>query len=220
MQIEIPRVLDNTTLTALRELSREKGVFTDGSHSAGWYAKAHKFNEQAGYHRALSGLLHKVEQTLWEHPLIRAAARPKRIINLLFSRYRNGMYYGQHVDDALMNGQRSDLSFTLFISPPEDYEGGELVLDHTGGEQWIKAEAGSLFLYPATSLHRVESVTRGERLALVGWLTSHIRQTEHREILFDLERSIESWRHTNGAEGEALSLLLKTRSNLLRLWAS
>lgn len=220
MQIEIPQMLDTTTLTALRELSCETGLFNDGNTTAGWYAKAHKHNEQAGQHKALNGLLVKVEQILWTHPLIQAAARPKRMVNLLFSRYRDGMYYGQHVDDALMNGQRSDLAFTLFISSPDDYDGGELVLDQTGGEQWIKADAGSLFLYPATSLHRVEPVTRGERLALVGWLTSHIRHAEHREILFDLERSIESWRQTHGAEGEALTLLLKTRSNLLRLWAS
>lgn len=219
MQIEIPQVLDTTTLTAFRELSREENLFADGNTTAGWYASAHKNNEQAGHDRALSALLSKVEQTVMAHPLIQASARPRQVLNVLFSRYREGMYYGQHVDDALMNGQRSDLSFTLFVSAPDEYDGGELVLDQTGGEQWIKADAGSLFLYPSTSLHRVEPVTRGERLALVGWLNSHIRQSEHREILFDLDRSIESWRQSHGAEGDALALLLKTRSNLLRLWA-
>lgn len=220
MQLEIPQVLDTTTLAAFRQLSQEDGLFVDGGATAGWFARDHKHNQQAGPNKMLASLLGKVERGLMTHPLVQAAARPKQIVNLLFSRYQPGMYYGSHVDDALMQGQRTDLSFTLFISHPDSYCGGDLVLDETGGEQWIKADAGSLFLYPSTSLHRVEPVTEGERLVLVGWLTSHVRYANQREILFDLERSIEAWRQAHGNKGEALSLLLKTRSNLLRMWAT
>ena len=142
MQLKIPQVLDNTTLTAFRQLSQEDGLFADGGTTAGWHARDHKRNQQAGPNKMLAGLLDKVERELMAHPLIQAAARPKQIVNLLFSRYQPGMYYGSHVDDALMQGQRTDVSFTLFISHPDSYRGGDLVLDETGGEQWIKANAG------------------------------------------------------------------------------
>jgi PKHD-type hydroxylase len=110
------------------------------------------------------------------------------------------------------------LSFTLFLSPPEDYEGGRLVIDEPAGERAFALEAGGLLLYPSTSLHRVEPVTRGSRQVIVGWIRSLVRSPEAREILFDLDRVIASLREDK-VDGDALELLLKTRSNLLRQWA-
>lgn len=171
---------------------------------------------------AVKGALAKIEKALRAHPVFCSAARPRAITKLLVSRYESGMTYGRHVDDALMGGRRSDLSFTLFLSEPESYEGGELVIERSEGERGVKLPAGQLVLYPSRTLHRVEPVRAGVRLAAVGWIESQVRSGEQREILFDLDRSIELLRGA-GAEGgaaqeEALDLLLKTRSNLLRDW--
>jgi PKHD-type hydroxylase len=133
-------------------------------------------------------VLRKVEQALLHHEVFVAAARPKRLVRLLISRYEPGMTYGTHVDDALMDGVRPDLSFTLFLSDPATYEGGALVIEDTYGERMVKLPAGELILYPSTTLHRVDPVTSGVRLAAVGWVRSYVRDPEHREILFDLRR--------------------------------
>ena len=115
------------------------------------------------------------------------AARPKALSPLLFSRYDTGMQYGSHVDDALMGGMRTDISFTLFLSDATSYDGGELIIDSASGEETFKLEAGALVAYPATSLHRVGAVTRGARLAAVGWARSFVRDPAQRELLFDLD---------------------------------
>jgi PKHD-type hydroxylase len=116
-----------------------------------------------------------------------------------------------------MAGIRTDLSFTLFLSDPDSYDGGALVIDGSDGENEVKLPAGSLVLYPTTTLHRVQEVTRGERLAVVGWVRSFIRNAEDREILFDLENVIASLR-SNNADRALLDHILKIRANLLRKW--
>ncbi|MDF3073721.1 MAG: PKHD-type hydroxylase, partial [Alphaproteobacteria bacterium] len=126
--------------------------------------------------------------------------------------------YGNHVDEAIMNGMRMDLAFTLFLSDPESYDGGELVIDNPTGDQEIKLPAGSAVLYPATSLHRVAPVTRGQRLAAVTWIRSMLRDAGQREIMFDLDRVHEILFKRDGKSLEA-DLLAKTQSNLLRMWA-
>jgi PKHD-type hydroxylase len=123
------------------------------------------------------------------------------------------MAYGTHVDDPLMGGTRTDLSFTLFLSDPTTYDGGALVVEASDGANEIKLPAGSLVLYPATTLHHVQQVTRGERLAVVGWVRSFIRNTEDREILFDLENLIASQK-----DRIVLDQLLKIRANLMHKW--
>lgn len=218
MMLEIPEVLDSHTLTAVQEIAQRDDLFIDGKTTAGWHARDRKNNLQAREGGLVTGLLKKVEQAVMEHPLVQAAAQPRNVAKLLLSRYEPGMFYGNHVDNALMNGQRTDLSFTLFITAPETYSGGELIIDETAGERHIKLPAGSLFLYPSSSLHRVAEVTQGRRIAVVGWLRSYVRDTHQREVLFDIERAIHELRQ--GPDGrQALELLLKTRSNLLRLWA-
>jgi len=161
--------------------------------------------------------LRKVEARLEQNGVFQSAARAKRIVKLLLSRYERGMAYGAHVDDAMMGGQRTDLSFTLFLSDPQTYEGGELVIERTEGDRAFKLPAGHLLLYPSTTLHRVEPVTRGVRLAAVGWVRSLVREEAQRELLFDLDQAVQLLRD-GGDRERALDLVLKTRSNLLRRW--
>src|SRR5438132_12342559 len=144
-------------------------TFVDGKATAGWSAKLVKANLQAADGPELERVRTLVEARLAEHAVFALATRPKIILGPIFSRYQPGHAYGPHVDDALLGGVRSDVSFTLFLSAPESYDGGELVIDTTAGEEAFKLGAGSVITYPATTLHRVAPVTRGEPLAAAGW---------------------------------------------------
>jgi PKHD-type hydroxylase len=136
---------------------------------------------------------------------------------LMFSRYEPGMNYGSHVDDALMQGLRTDVSFTLFLSDPESYDGGELVIETASGEDAIKLDPGALVAYPTTTLHRVNEVTRGERLAVVGWARSFIRDAAQRELLFDLDTARRQIFAREGKTAE-FDLISKSAANLMRMW--
>ena len=192
-------------------------TFVDGKASAGWSARLVKSNLQAGAGPDLDRVRALVESRLTAHPVFALATRPRRIIGPLFSRYEPGHAYGTHVDDALLGGVRSDVSFTLFLSPPESYEGGELVIDTPAGEEAFKLAPGSLVAYPATCLHRVLPVVRGERLAAAGWVRSYIRDAAKRELLFDLDTARRRLFDREGKTAEA-DLLAKCAANLLRLW--
>jgi len=135
----------------------------------------------------------------------------------MFSRYDADMHYGTHVDDALMHGMRTDVSFTLFLSEPESYDGGELVIESAAGEEAVKLSAGSLIAYPSTTLHRVTAVTRGARLAAVGWARSLIREAARRELLFDLDTAPRALFDRDGKTAE-YDLLAKSTANLMRMW--
>lgn len=193
-------------------------AFGDGRATAGKFARTVKANDQAMASPELDAVLTKVESALAANALFRSAARPRAMTRLILSRYRVGQTYGLHVDDALMLGLRTDLSFTLFLANPETYDGGALIIEDRFESRAIKLAAGDLILYPATTLHRVQEVTRGERLAVVGWVQSLIRDGGQREILFDLDQAVESEFVAHG-KSEQFDLLAKTRSNLLRLWA-
>jgi PKHD-type hydroxylase len=218
MLIQIAQALPSPLLAECQAMAADERLFKEGRLTAGWHARDRKHNLQARGEPLVEALLGRVGAALTSHSLIQAAARPRNVVRIMISRYDTGMHYGTHVDDALMDGQRTDLSFTLFLSPPEDYEGGRLVIDEPAGERAFALEAGGLLLYPSTSLHRVEPVTRGSRQVIVGWIRSLVRSPEAREILFDLDRVIASLREDK-VDGDALELLLKTRSNLLRKWA-
>lgn len=219
MALQIAGLLTTAELEALCEVLNRPELLADGSKTAGWQARPRKRNLQAIEDTPLvRGALRKVEAALRSHEVFLAAARPKSIAKLLFSRYEPGMRYGAHVDDAVIAGQRSDLSFTLFLSAPDSYDGGELVIDHAGGESAFKPPAGHLILYPATTLHRVEPVTKGVRLAAVGWVRSFIRDEGQRELLFDIDQAVQLLRD-GGERDRVMDLILKTRSNLLRRWA-
>lgn len=191
--------------------------FEDGRRTAGWRASTVKRNEQAADDLAARGVLRKIEAALDGNALFRAAAQPKAVIRLLLSRYRPGMAYGTHLDDAVIDGRRVDLSFTLFLGDPASYDGGALVIEGNDGERAFKLEPGHLLLYPTTQLHRVEPVTRGERLAAVGWVRSRIRDPLRRELLFDLETALAELR-AERPDGAGLDRLAKVQGNLLRLW--
>jgi len=192
-------------------------TFVDGRTTAGWAARLVKANLQAERGPGLERVSRLVEARLAENAVFALAARPKSILGPLFSRYEPGHAYGAHVDDALMDGQRTDCAFTLFLSPPESYDGGELIISTSAGEDAHKLAAGSLVTYPASSLHRVAPVTRGERLAAVGWVRSFIRDARQRELLFDLETARRRLFDRDGKTEDG-DLLAKCAANLLRMW--
>ena len=192
--------------------------FFEGRATAGWAARSVKSNTQARASDEVDTLGELIEERLRSNAVFELAARPKRIIGPLFSRYRVGDAYGAHIDEPIMDGSRSDVSFTLFLSAPESYDGGELVIISPAGEEAIKLPAGSAVVYPATSLHRVAPVVQGERIAAVGWVRSYIKDAAQRELLFDLETAR---REIFGREGSdtAFNLVSKSVANLVRMWS-
>jgi PKHD-type hydroxylase len=196
-------------------------AWAPGKRTAGPTARGVKQNLQADANDPRVQALERfVLDALRRHPLFEIAARPARLSRVLFSRYEPGMAYGPHTDDALMGEDklRSDLAFTLFLSERAEYEGGALVVESALGEQAAALEAGDAILYPAGSIHHVAPVTRGVRLAAVGWVESFIADAAQREVLFDL--SVARARlAAAGAPREELLRLDKSISNLMRMWA-
>lgn len=214
--IEIADMLGKADLKLAGTVFRQEGGFEDGALTAGRIAKRVKKNEQAKPTGLAADFTALIEKRLMKNEVFRAAARPKSLIRILLSRYRPGMAYGTHSDDAFMDGVRADLSFTLFLSDPGDYDGGELVIEEPSGERLIKLPAGSLVLYPSNTLHRVAEVTKGERRAAAGWVRSLVRGTEERETLFDVALAL---RQAEATGNEALiNRLLKIQGTLLRRW--
>jgi len=218
MLICIENIIGTGMLATLREkIAAAPELFVDGASTAGWHAKAVKNNEQ-GQGDLAKRIDAIVEEKLHANPLFKAAAQPKAIIKTLVSRYQPGMSYGTHVDEPMMAGSRVDLSFTLFLNAPETYDGGALIIENTEGEASYKLAAGSLVLYPTTALHRVEEVTKGERLVVVGWVRSFIRSAANREVIFDLENLIASLRKSE-ADRAVIDRALKVKANLMQQWA-
>lgn len=217
----IADVLTAPQLQEVRMLLSEQ-PFQPGTRTAGWAATLVKNNEQldpkARHYEQLQQL---VVAALSAHEVFALAAMPKALRPIIFSRYTSGMAYGDHVDNALMGEQpriRSDLSFTLFLSAPGDYEGGELMIEDTQGTHAYKLDAGALVLYPSDTLHRVETVKSGVRQVAVGWLQSLIRDPRQRQILLDLEVVRRQLFQQQGKTAQFDSLS-KSCSNLWRLWA-
>jgi PKHD-type hydroxylase len=218
MQIVIGDVLSPQDLDTVRT-ALAGARFVDGRETAGFAARMVKNNEQAaGSDRRLDTVRKLVEQRIIANEVFGLAVRPKALTPVMFSRYENGMQYGSHVDDALMHGIRTDVSFTLFLSDPDSYEGGELVIEGPGGEEVVKLAAGSLVAYPSTALHRVTAVTRGVRVAAVGWARSFIRDSARRELLFDLDTARRQMFAREGKSAE-FDLVSKSLANLIRIWA-
>ncbi|MBY0565534.1 MAG: Fe2+-dependent dioxygenase [Hyphomonadaceae bacterium] len=222
MSIILERVLEPDDLqrvcAGLAELQ-----WAPGKRTAGAVARAVKENLQAeGSDSRTQALERFVAEALARHPLFELAARPARVSRLLFSRYEPGMTYGLHTDDALMGAGadklRTDLAFTLFLADADSYDGGELVVQSALGDQSIKLAAGNAILYPAGSIHMVAPVTRGVRLACVGWIESCVADAARREILFDLSVLRLRMGEAGLARDEMLRLD-KSISNLLRMWA-
>ncbi|MFZ4667197.1 MAG: Fe2+-dependent dioxygenase [Prochlorotrichaceae cyanobacterium] len=222
MIVHIDRVLSPEALHRILDLLRH-AKFIDGRLTAGTFAKIVKHNDQLDRETDLAKTIETtIHQAIQQNTLFQSVARPKVIRPCLINRYSPGMAYGWHTDNAIMGQNshlnRSDLSFTLFLSDPETYEGGELVLDTDNGERSIKLAAGAMVLYPSTYLHRVAEVTAGERLAAVSWVQSLVRDTQQRDLLFELDTVRRSLFEKYG-KTEEFDLLSKTHANLLRQWA-
>jgi len=186
-----------------------------GKDSAGFAAAAVKSSTLIDLPAAL---LSELYAEILRHPLLALAARPKQMRPPQLVCYACGDGYGRHMDDALMHGLRTDLALSIFLSAPESYAGGELTIEDQQGEQSFRLAAGSALLYPATYLHRVEPVTRGERLVIITWIESYIRSTEQRELLFELELAKRAVFAKDG-KTEAFDRLSRVASNLVRMWA-
>jgi len=196
----------------------------DGRETAGSVAREVKRNLQAALDSTPGRLVHdELLALVSENAVVKAAAQPRRFSPLIVSKTGVDGHYGAHVDNALMGKGsarlRTDISFTLFLTPPGDYDGGELVVHAAGMSQDVKGEAGHLVLYPSTSIHEVRPVTRGTRIVCVGWIESLIADQARREMLFDLENLRAALRQKLPLQSAELLTLDKTIANLLRMWA-
>lgn len=191
-------------------------AFISGKATAGAAAKQVKDNWQANGPQA-EAVIAFVRQKLDDHAIFKAAVQPRAFGPMLVSRYDEGQEYGLHVDNAFMGNIRADVSFTLFLSDQATYEGGALRLELPAGSQAIRLPAGSLILYPSTSLHCVEPITRGQRLAIVGWVESRVLHTEARETLFDLANVRATLEGVAGVDALTRLTLQKVQANLIRL---
>ncbi|MGD8741848.1 MAG: Fe2+-dependent dioxygenase, partial [Granulosicoccaceae bacterium] len=189
MLLEIPDVLTDRELQAIRQIL-DNARFVDGKLSAGMVAKRVKHNEEVDMRaQELQQLNNLVMNKLVQHDVYRAAALPMRVAAPFYARYTQGMSYGDHVDDPIMQAQgpyRSDISITIFLSNQDEYEGGELVVNTQFGPREVKLPAGHAVMYPSSSVHHVNEVTSGKRVVAVTWLQSLIRDPAKRELLYDL----------------------------------
>lgn len=223
MLLHIPDILDREQVARLRH-ALDQATWTDGRETVGPQGAQVKRNLQLPDTSPLRGELgNDVLDALARSPLYHAATLPLRTLTPRFNRYEGGGQYGFHVDGAVMalpGGEqlRSDISCTLFLADPEEYDGGELVISDTYGEHEVKLPAGDLIIYPSSSLHRVMPVTRGARIAAFFWVQSLVRDDNQRRLLFELDTSIQTLTRT-GADAPAVLQLTGVYHNLLRQWS-
>lgn len=225
MLLTLPDILNPQDLQIARQLLID-APWADGRDSAGSQARQVKNNAQLPHDcEAARTIGAMVIGGLERSALFLTAALPKKIFTPRINRYSGAAnHYGKHVDSAIRtmagSGQRvrTDVSCTVFLSEPDDYEGGELTIADTYGEQRIKLPAGHAVLYPGTSLHQVQPVTRGQRLACFFWVESLVRSDEQRHLLFDMDMALMQLRQEHG-ESQATVTLTGTYHNLLRMWA-
>ncbi|MEG0184042.1 MAG: Fe2+-dependent dioxygenase [Stenotrophomonas sp.] len=223
MLLHIPNVLAPEEVANIRQ-RLDAADWTDGRETVGAQGAQVKHNEQLPDASPLKAALAPVVlAALKRSPLFFAAALPLKYLPPRFNRYTGGGTYGFHVDGAVMNlgnGEqlRSDISCTLFLSAPDEYDGGELIISDTYGEHEVKLPAGDLIVYPSSSLHQVNPVTRGARVASFFWVQSMIRDDAQRRLLWEMDTSIERLRQT-GADAAAVLQLTGVYHNLLRRWS-
>jgi PKHD-type hydroxylase len=227
MLLQIPEVLTPAELERMQQiLARAEPEWSDGRATAGPQAATVKNNQQLPWRSASTQALQAILlPALQRHAVFFSAALPKKILPPMFNRY-SGEHntYGNHIDQAvrvLPDGSgrvRSDISCTVFLADPASYDGGELVIEDSFGPQRVKLPAGHAVVYPGTSVHRVEPVTRGQRVASFFWIESMVRSDEQRRLLFDMDMALMRLRQQHGETPEAVTLT-GTYHNLLRLWA-
>ena len=226
MMIAIPEILDAAALAEVRGLI-DAADWIDGNATSGHQSALAKRNMQLPEDSAAAkqaGAL--ILDALGRSPLFIAAALPLKIFPPLFNAYSGGQAFDLHVDNAIRIRRgsdfriRSDLSATLFLEDPDAYDGGELIVEDQFGAQAVKLPAGHMLLYPASSLHRVEPVTRGKRTASFFWIQSMVRDGEARRSLFELDTAIQTIAHDRGHDDAAIIQLTGVYHNLLRRWAT
>ena len=215
------QILNSEELKILRKnLDKEDVFWEDGKLTAGKLASDVKNNLQlkrdTNISNKFSGLIVK---KILSNELIKSFALPKKIHGTIFTKSTKGMKYGKHIDNAYMSSGRADLSFTIFLNPKNNYEGGALSIENLNSEEKFKLNAGEIIIYPSTYLHSVEEVYEGERLVFIGWIESYIKSIEEREYLFDLDAAARSLLAKYGRSSE-VDLIFKSYSNLLRILGS
>ncbi|MGH6939352.1 Fe2+-dependent dioxygenase [Hypericibacter sp.] len=217
----IPNIMTAAEVVELTKLVAESS-FEDGVATAGSQARRVKKNEQlARTDKNKPEVQKRVREMLLRSIEFKRATLPKHIRPCLISRYRPGMHYGPHVDNGVMGSDspvRSDIAVTLFLCEPDDYDGGELVIHTNFGPQQVKLPMGSAVVYPASSLHEVAPLTRGERLCAVTWIQSLVRDPARREVLYELDL-VRRKLHEKQPDAEETYLVQKNHANLIRMWA-
>jgi PKHD-type hydroxylase len=225
MLIHIPNVLTPEELRNVRTII-EEAAWIDGKATAGDQAAKAKFNlqiEEGSEAGMKAGDI--ILRALGRNPTFNSAALPLRVLPPLFNRYDAGMKFDAHVDGAIRAvphagiRMRADVSSTLFLTDPDDYDGGELVIEDTYGTHTVKLPAGDMVVYPATSLHNVTPVTRGSRWSSFFWTQSMVRDDGRRTLLYDLDQAIIEVRARLGDKERASVALVSHYHNLLRMWA-
>lgn len=221
MLLEIPQLLNQAQLDKVHQVLAG-AVFQDGRLTAGRYAARVKNNEEMRQDPShMQTLVRIVMSSLAHNDVFKSAALPFRIADPIFARYQPDMTYGDHVDDPIMgSGQRfrTDVSMTIFLHPPETYDGGELVVRTSFGERRVKLNAGDAVIYPSSSLHRVDPVTRGERLVCLAWIQSYVKDAHQRELLYELNQARETLMRTD-PESDTTGYVDKSYANLVRMWS-
>ena len=224
MLILNPKVLTAEQVAECRA-ALDKADWVDGRSTAGYLSQRVKDNEQVpDTHPIGRELGEMILKVLEKHALFTSAALPLKVVPPLFNRYSGNQNYGRHIDGAIRpvtgtpHRVRTDLSATLFLTEPEDYDGGELVIEDTFGRRRIKLPAGDMVLYPGTSVHHVEPVTRGTRLASFFWIQSMVREDSQRTMLYELDNSIQHLGR-DVPQHPAVVQLAGLYHNLLRRWA-
>ena len=201
-------------------LSKENEDWQDGKKTAGSHAATVKNNLQLNREGETSQSLSKlIRNKILSNPLIKSFSLPKKIHGIIFTKSKEGMKYGRHIDNAFMSSGRADLSFTIFFNEKESYQGGELLIENINSESTFKLNAGEILIYPSTYLHSVKEIEKGERLVCIGWIESYVKSIEEREYLFDIDAGGRSLLSKYGRSDD-LDLIFKSYSNLLRLLGS
>ncbi len=222
MLVSIHNILNSDELKSIQQLL-QNARFHDGRLSAGLTARKVKHNEELPTDDQLHQQLNNIVMNrLMQHPVFQSAVLPHRIATPFYARYSEGMKYGEHVDDPVMGPMhahyRTDVSITLFLNNPDEYDGGETVIHTQTGEQAIKLKAGDAITYPSGSLHHVNEVTRGTRLVAVSWIQSMIRDPAQRELLFNLHKTRESLQKKYPDDNEVVKID-HAYINLVRMWS-
>ena len=222
MLIEIQSLINEAQLQKIHQVLAQTN-FVDGKRTAGKVAQQVKNNLESSLAVEQQQLLNRILMaSLGNNAQFKSFALPNRMADFIFSRYQSGMTYGDHVDDPIMGGAggrfRTDVSMTVFLNEPDEYEGGELTIRTSYGDKSVKLKAGDAVVYPSASVHQVAPVTAGTRMVALTWVQSLIRDAAQRELLFDLDQAREALM-AEDATAERTKQVDRCYVNLLRMWA-